>query len=105
MYPFLVFDLGLDATDKEVADRYHELLKIHPPDRDPAAFAEIRAAYEALKDKRSRLKTWLFSFDRFGRNLTERRGRGLAGETKRPRAKAEELASVLRTSPIEDDHE
>jgi curved DNA-binding protein CbpA len=71
MYPFFVLGVDHDATDEQVAARYHELVRQYPPDRAPEKFTAIRAAYEALRDERSRLDTQLFYFDRTGRSLAE----------------------------------
>ena len=97
MYPFFVLDIDRDATDEEVSSRYHVLVRSFPPDRSPEAFSAVRTAYEALRYRRSRLRAWLFSFDRFGRALVE------AGPTQleaspRPRTTAERLSAALRES-------
>lgn len=43
--------LSLDATDREIKQRYQKLAQQHHPDRggDQACFMEIRAAYELLR--------------------------------------------------------
>lgn len=51
--PFQVLGVSRDAGEAEVRARYLELVKQHPPDRDPEKFREIRAAYEAAKDPMS----------------------------------------------------
>lgn len=104
MNPFLVFDLDLHASDEEVSSRYHELLNQYPPDQYPEHFAEIRTAYDALKDRRSRIKSWLFSFDRFGRALAPPEGMFL-GNAMRPRLASADLAAALRAASSEAHHE
>ncbi len=95
MYPFFVLDLDLDATDDDVERRYHELIQQYPPDRAPEEFAAIRCAYEALRDRRSRLKAWLFSFDSIGRALSEGT---MIQRSPRPsrRLSSDELAKLLK---------
>ncbi len=74
MYPFYVLDLP-DApegtTDAEVEARYHALLRLHPPDRDPERFQILRAAFEALKTADTRRRARLFHFDAAGTALPE----------------------------------
>lgn len=55
--------LGLDrrvATEEAVRTRYLELVRQHTPERDPQRFAEIRLAYERVRDPETRLKWELF---------------------------------------------
>lgn len=51
-------ELGLSpgASADDVRARYVELVKRHPPDRDPAAFERIRDAFEAASDPRWRAR-------------------------------------------------
>jgi curved DNA-binding protein CbpA len=55
--------LGLapDADETAIRQQYLELVRAHPPDRSPQRFAEIRAAYEELRDPIERLGKQLFS--------------------------------------------
>ncbi len=55
--------LGLPPTADEAAarERYLALVREHPPERDPERFAEIRAAYEELRDPLKRLSRQIFS--------------------------------------------
>lgn len=73
MYPFLVLGLPETASDAQVEARYHQLVRQHPPDRDASAFATVRAAYDALRDPRSRAATRLFHIDRDPEALTQAR--------------------------------
>ena len=53
--------LGLDETagDPEIRNRYLELVKKFTPEQHPEWFIKITKAYEALKDRRSRIKSKL----------------------------------------------
>jgi hypothetical protein len=48
--PFAILGVRPDASEAEVRARYLELVKQFPPERDPARFREIRAAFEAARD-------------------------------------------------------
>lgn len=48
--PFAVLGVPPEAGETEIRARYLELVKQHPPERDPEKFREIRAAFEAAKD-------------------------------------------------------
>jgi curved DNA-binding protein CbpA len=54
--PYQALDLPRHATEAEVRQRYLELVREFPPDRAPARFAEVRAAYDALRDPARRLE-------------------------------------------------
>lgn len=58
--PHEVLGLAPDADDAALRTRYLELVRQHPPDRSPARFAEIRAAYEALRDPTTQLESMIF---------------------------------------------
>ncbi len=51
-----VTELDDDAT---IRARYLTLVKENPPEREPKKFAEIRAAYEKIKDFHNRMNLWL----------------------------------------------
>jgi len=57
--PFTVLGVADDADDAEIRRRYLALVREFPPDRAPERFQELRAAYDALSDKRKRLATKL----------------------------------------------
>ncbi len=57
--PHEVFGLSPSADEAEIRGRYLELVRQFPPDQAPERFAEIRAAYDALRDPMSRLHTRL----------------------------------------------
>jgi curved DNA-binding protein CbpA len=61
--PYDVLGLTLHADLAELRKRYLELVRMHPPDRDPDRFAAVHAAYEALKDPAERVLNQLFKID------------------------------------------
>ena len=63
---YLVLGLPPSATQEEIRQRYLELIRAHPPGREPERFQQITAAYEALKDARTRVETAIFGAARFG---------------------------------------
>jgi curved DNA-binding protein CbpA len=58
--PYSVLDLPGDADDDAIRRKYLELVRRFPPEQNPERFAEVRAAYEALKDINSRVRHRLF---------------------------------------------
>ena len=63
---YLTLDLSLDASQEEIRRRYLELTRAHPPSRDPDRFRRVAAAYEALQDDRSRVRTAIFGMAAYG---------------------------------------
>ncbi|MDE0521005.1 MAG: J domain-containing protein [Boseongicola sp.] len=63
---YLVLGLAPTASPKDVRKRYLELIRSHPPSQDPKRSQQIVAAYEALKDDRSRMESSLFGIGRSG---------------------------------------
>ena len=57
---YLTLDLAPGACQEEIRQRYLDLIRSHPPSRDPDRFQRIAAAYEALQDDRSRVRTAVF---------------------------------------------
>ena len=57
---YLVLGLSRSATEKEIRQRYLELVRTYPPARNPEKFRQIDLAYEALKDCRSRVDAEIF---------------------------------------------
>ena len=57
--------LGLDedAGDEAVRARYLELVHKFTPEKAPETFMRITRAYEALKDRRSRIKSGITGLD------------------------------------------
>jgi curved DNA-binding protein CbpA len=58
--PYRVLELTPDAGESEIRQRYLELVRAFPPDREPERFAAIHAAYAALRDPANRVKEQLF---------------------------------------------
>jgi DnaJ-class molecular chaperone len=58
---YQVLGIGPDAGPEEVRQRYLALVRQFPPERDPERFAEIRAAYDQLRDPIAGLEQRLFS--------------------------------------------
>ena len=52
--PYEQLGLPPSADETEIRQHYLELVRQFPPDRAPERFAEIRAAYDALRDPVSR---------------------------------------------------
>jgi len=61
--PYEVLGLPTDADDETIRRRYLELVRENPPERAPARFAEVRAAYDELKNLETRLRKRLFEVD------------------------------------------
>ena len=51
------------ATAAEIRTRYLQLVREFPPDRAPERFAEIRAAFDELRDPGLQLERRLLSLD------------------------------------------
>lgn len=60
--PYGVLGLKRDAGDAEIRKRYLELVRAHPPGRDPKAFQQIARAYEAIKSPEARVESHLFGW-------------------------------------------
>lgn len=58
--PYAILDLSPQASEAEIRARYLRLVREFPPDRAPERFAEIRAAYDELRDPVRRLEKRLF---------------------------------------------
>jgi DnaJ-class molecular chaperone len=48
--PYVVLGVGSEAEEDEIRQRYLQLVRENPPERAPERFAEIRAAYDQLRD-------------------------------------------------------
>ena len=96
-YPFYIFDLdpNKEIDDEEVGRRYDTLIRRFPPDRAPEQFRVVRAAYEQLKDPRTRLRTRLFHFDVTDHDLAEDLPRWVQACGRR-RLSTQQLATLLR---------
>jgi curved DNA-binding protein CbpA len=58
--PYEVLGLPRHAGEEETRKRYLELVRQFPPDRAPERFAEIRAAYDEVRDPARRLHAQIF---------------------------------------------
>src|SRR5262245_23719938 len=58
--PYAVLGLPADSDDAAIRQRYLELVRQFTPEHHPRRFAEIRAAYESLRDLDTRLRYRLF---------------------------------------------
>lgn len=58
--PLVTLGLPASADEAEIRRRYLQLVREFPPDRAPQRFAEIRAAYEQLKNPEEFLERLLF---------------------------------------------
>ena len=63
--PYLVLGLSPDASGDEIRRRYLQLVKENPPGRKRDRFQRITAAYEALKDERTRVETAILGASRY----------------------------------------
>ncbi len=61
--PYEVLGLSRTADEGETRRRYLELVRQFPPDRDPTRFAEIRAAYDEVRDPVRRLQNQVLEPD------------------------------------------
>lgn len=59
--PYEVLGLPPGADESAVRQRYLQLVREFPPDREPERFAAIRAAYDELRDPARLLSQRLFS--------------------------------------------
>ena len=57
--PFEVLNLDSDSSEEQIRKRYLELVRQFPPERAPERFAEIRDAYDQLKDPVKRMRKLL----------------------------------------------
>jgi hypothetical protein len=67
MDPFEVLQVPFDASEDEIRRCYLELVRKHPPERDPAEFAKIREAYDQIRDPIQSVERRIFSD---GRSMT-----------------------------------
>ena len=59
--PYAALGVRRDADEATIRRKYLQLVRRHSPERDPERFAEIRAAYDQLRDPIVRLKNRLFN--------------------------------------------
>jgi curved DNA-binding protein CbpA len=92
--PYQALGLSPEAPEAEIRRRYLELVRQHPPDRDPQRFNEIHEAYSRLRDPVARMEKLLFSPDKadtFEGLLAETRNR-----LRNARIPAETLLALAR---------
>jgi curved DNA-binding protein CbpA len=58
--PYVVLGIADDADDESIRRRYLELVRQFSPEHHPQRFAAVRAAYESLRDRDTRLRHRLF---------------------------------------------
>ena len=58
--PWLLLGVPRDADDETIRRAWLEAVRRHPPERDPARFQAIRAAFERIDTRRRRLALALF---------------------------------------------
>lgn len=72
--PYAVLGIQKNASPDEVKKAYFELIRKHPPEKDPQGFKRIRVAYDSLRDADKRSQTDLFLFnDPYGEFNIQRR--------------------------------
>lgn len=54
--PYAILGLSQSASADEIKRAYFALVRANPPERDPAQFKRIRAAYERVRDPAKRLE-------------------------------------------------
>lgn len=57
---YLILGLSQSTSDVEIRKRYLQLVKENPPGKNPERFRKITVAYEALKDRRTRIGTQIY---------------------------------------------
>lgn len=55
--PYAVLGLAPTASPEEIKQAYFAQVRAHPPEREPEAFKQIRAAYEQLRTPQKRFET------------------------------------------------
>jgi len=58
--PYTILGVSPDVDEAALRWRYLELVRQNPPEKRPRQFAEIREAYEHLRDPVSRLEKQVF---------------------------------------------
>jgi len=59
--PYEVLGVGPEASADEIRQRYLTLVRQFPPEREPQRFAQVRAAYDQLRDPIVSLERRLFN--------------------------------------------
>ncbi len=58
--PYQILEVSAGADDSEIRQAYLQKVRDNPPDLDQVKFQAIHAAYEAIKDHKSRISFELF---------------------------------------------
>lgn len=61
--PYQTLGISSSAGQEEIRAAYLALLRSHPPEKDPEKFKQIRAAYDQLKDEKTRVERAFLHMD------------------------------------------
>ncbi len=59
--PYEVLGVSAEATEEQIRQRYLALVREFPPEQEPKRFAEVRAAYDQLRDPVASMERRLFN--------------------------------------------
>ncbi|MDD5037200.1 MAG: DnaJ domain-containing protein [Methylococcaceae bacterium] len=62
--PFEILDVAEDASDEAIKKAYLKKVRENPPERNVAAFQQIREAYERIRTEKQRREFWLFHHEK-----------------------------------------
>lgn len=63
--PYDTLGIERTASGAEIKKAYFQLVRAHPPEREPDVFKQIRAAYEQLRDPEQRAETDMLLLQRW----------------------------------------
>lgn len=92
--PYQVLELPDNSDDETIRRRYLELVRQFSPEQHPEKFAAIRAAYESLRDVKTRLRHRLFEAGQ--RESVDALIQELTCHTPRPRVSLATLLAQLK---------
>lgn len=98
---YKIIGVELGTSDEDIRRRYLELVKLHSPENDPESFRMITLAYDAIKDKRSRIRTRLFGIDNAERSEAVIKALTLAFELRRKVPALKDLIEMERKNTKE----
>jgi curved DNA-binding protein CbpA len=75
--PYTVLGLERGATGDAIRQAYFNLVRAHPPEREPEVFKRVRAAYEKLRDPEKRAEIDMLLPARWSPPARQRRARVL----------------------------
>ena len=96
MNPYEILGISSESGDDSIRSAYLELVKSYPPERHPEKFRQINTAYNELRDKKSRLKYYLFNEDTWIHSPFEALVSHLSMSTEKKPPKFEKLKEYLR---------